>query len=172
MKLYELNEQIQALIEAMVDPETGELTSATGLIEQIDGLQMQRKEILDYLAKEVLNLRSEQEAIRAEEKRLAETRKKKEAKENRLLEVLKRETAGQKTVDFGVATGRFTAVHKLMIDENKSKSLVEWLELRNYDDCIKYSEPEIRKDKVKALISKNIKVPYANIVDDVSFSLK
>ena len=81
MKLYELNEQIQALLEAMVDPETGELTSATGLIEQIDGLQMQRKEILDYLAKEVLNLRSEQEAIRAEEKRLAETRKKKEAKE-------------------------------------------------------------------------------------------
>lgn len=170
MKLYELNEQIQALIEAMVDPETGELTSATGLIEQIDGLQMQRKEILDYLAKEVLNLRSEQEALRAEEKRLAETRKKKEAKENRLLEVLKRETAGQKTVDFGVATGRFTAVHKLMIDE--TKSLVEWLELRNYDDCIKYSEPEIRKDKVKALISKNIKVPYTNIVDDVSFSLK
>ena len=61
MKLYEVNGRIAELMDRLEpDPETGEITGdVDAIIAEIDGLQMERKDILSYLAKLVLNARSD-----------------------------------------------------------------------------------------------------------------
>lgn len=61
MKLYEINAEILRLTDAIeFDEETGEiLGDADELFTQIQSLQMEKKSILEYLAKLVLNIRAE-----------------------------------------------------------------------------------------------------------------
>jgi hypothetical protein len=69
VKLYEINGEILRLTDAIeFDEETGEiLGDADELFSQIHALQMEKHSILEYLAKLVLNLRSEISALKAEE---------------------------------------------------------------------------------------------------------
>ena len=103
MKLYEVNQMIEGIFEQLVDPETGEIVENEALLAQLDSLQMERSRILEYLAKLVLNTRSQMAALKEEEKRLKERRASLERKDTRLMEILDRECAGEKT-DCGVAT--------------------------------------------------------------------
>ena len=68
MKLYEVNQAIEGIFELLVDPETGELLPDENLLAQLDALQMERSRILEYLAKLVLNTRSQMSALKEEEK--------------------------------------------------------------------------------------------------------
>ena len=72
MHLYEINAEIMRLTDEIVfDEETGEILRDIDSIEQqIMALQMEKKSILTWLAKLVLNTRSEAAAIKAEENRL------------------------------------------------------------------------------------------------------
>lgn len=72
MKLYEINAEILRLTDAIkFDEETGEsLGDADELFTQIQSLQMEKKSILEYLAKLVLNIRAEAAAAKTEEQRL------------------------------------------------------------------------------------------------------
>ena len=105
MKLYEINTEILRLTDAIeFDEETGEILGDTdGLFAQIDALQMEKNRILEWLAKLVLNLRSEATALKSEEERLKARRDRLSKKEERLMSVLDRECGGEKT-DLGVAT--------------------------------------------------------------------
>ena len=64
MKLYEVNQAIEGIFELLVDPETGELLPDENLLEQLDALQLERSRILEYLAKLVLNTRSQMTALK------------------------------------------------------------------------------------------------------------
>ena len=97
MKLYEVNQAIEGIFDLLVDPETGELLPDENLMLQLDALQMERSRILEYLAKLVLNTRSQVAALKEEEKRLKERRAVLERKENRLMDILDRECHGEKT---------------------------------------------------------------------------
>ena len=69
MHLYEINAEIMRLTDEIVfDEETGEILC--DIEQQIMALQMEKKSILTWLAKLVLNTRSEAAAIKAEENRL------------------------------------------------------------------------------------------------------
>ena len=105
MKLYEINAEILRLTDAIeFNEETGEiLGDADELLTQLNALQMEKKSILEWLAKLVLNLRSESASLKAEEQRLKARRERISAKEDRLMKILDRECAGEKT-DLGVAT--------------------------------------------------------------------
>ncbi len=105
MKLYEINAEILRLTDAIeFDEETGEiLGDADELFTQIQSLQMEKKSILEYLAKLVLNIRAEAAAAKTEEQRLKARRDRLAKKEDRLMKILDRECAGEKT-DLGVAT--------------------------------------------------------------------
>ena len=69
VKLYEINEEILRLTEQIdVDEETGEvLCDIDAIADGIDRLQMERRSILEYLAKLVLNTRAEAAALKDEE---------------------------------------------------------------------------------------------------------
>ena len=146
MKLYEVNSEIEQILSRFEpDLDTGEIPEIDeATLERLDELQMQRDSILTYLAKVVLNVRSETELLKAEERRLKERRSALERKEDRLMRILDRECNGENT-DCGVATVYYRKVTKVAI--NDQKSAVLWLQ-DNHEDCLRYAEPEISKNDV------------------------
>jgi Rad3-related DNA helicase len=171
MKLYEINAEILRLTDAIeFDPETGEiLGSADDLFEEVGKLQMQKKSILVWLAKLVLNLRSEEAALKAEEDRLKARRTRLAKKEDRLMKVLDRECAGEKT-DLEIATFSYRKTSHLDVED--SEKAVRWLKRNKFKDCFHIPAPEVAKTEVKKLISSGIKVPGCSVVEDYSCSLK
>ena len=171
MKLYEINEQIQALMDSItVDEETGELHGdAEAVMEQLDGLEMERASILGYLAKEVLNLRADETAMKAEEDRLKKNRERVKKREDAILSILDRECGGVKT-DLGVAVGGYRKSEAVVIDD--PAAAMEWLNSNNRDDCLRFIEPEISKADVKRLIQSGTEVPGIRVEQRNTFSLR
>lgn len=170
MKLYEVNEALENLFLSLEpDPETGEITGdIDSVMAEIDALQMERSRILEYLAKLVLNCRSEAAAVKAEEERLKEKRQKAERKAERIMEVLRRECNGENT-DCGVATVKFRATERVEVAD--ASAAIEWLGTHGFDSCVRRKDPEVSKTDVKKLIKSGVIVPGAFIVKEQSCSL-
>jgi len=171
VKLYEINAEIQRLSEQIAfDEETGEiLGDADELFAAIDTLQMEKDSILTWLAKLVLNLRSEAAALKTEEARLKARRERLSKKEDRLMKVLDRECAGEKK-NLGVAT--FSYRKTSHVDVSDAEKAVKWLKRNKYADCFRIPAPEVAKAEVKKLINSGTKVPGCAEVEDRSYSLK
>lgn len=171
MKLYEINEEILRLTDQIaVDEETGEiLCDMDAITAGIEALQMERRSILEYLAKLTLNLRSEAAAARAEEARLRDRRTRLEKKEALLMQILDRECGGEKT-DLGVATLQYRRTSRVEVTD--PAKAVAWLKRRKLTDCFRVPAPEVAKAEVKKLLTAGTKVPGCAVVEDRSYSLK
>lgn len=171
MKLYEVDSEILRLLCLLEpDPETGEIPeNEEQLLTELNGLQMEREHILEYLAKVVLNNRAEQEMLKIEEARLYERRKKLEAKEDRLMRVLDRECDGKNT-NLGIATFRYRATTK--IDVADRAKAVNWLRRHKYKDAIRVMEPEVDKTVVRQILKNGAKIPGLALLQSQSCSLK
>jgi hypothetical protein len=89
MTLYEIDSKISDLLEMIYeDAETNGGEIADDMAEELEGLEMERTVKIENIACYVKNLDAEAEAIKAEEKRLAERRKTAENKAVRLREYL------------------------------------------------------------------------------------
>lgn len=85
MTLYEINNEMKMALDDVlnsVDEETGEVDES--YVHILEDLQMQRDEKLDNIGAYIKNLAAEAEAIKTEEKKLAERRKATENKVERL----------------------------------------------------------------------------------------
>ena len=171
MKLYEINAEILRLTDQIeFDEETGEiLCDIDAIYDAIGALQMEKKSILEYLAKIVLNLRAEAAAVKTEEQRLKERREKLSRKEDRLMKILDRECAGEKT-DLGVAT--FSYRKTSHVDVSDAPKAIRWLKRNKHLDCFRVPAPEVAKTEVKKLINAGMKVPGCAVVEDYSCSLR
>ena len=85
-------------------------------------------------------------ALKNEEKRIKDRRTLLERKEDRLMQILDRECAGQKT-DCGVATVSYRATTR--VDVLDGMKAINWLKRHNHTDCYRTPEPEISKTEVK-----------------------
>ncbi len=170
MKLYEINEEIARLTDTvLVDEETGEIIGdADEFCKQLDALQMEKKRILEYLAKIVLNTRSDIAALKAEEERLKSRREKLDKKAEKLLAIIERE-CGEKT-DLGVATLSYRS--STAVEVSDSKKAVYWLMLNGHNNCYRMKEPEVSKADVKALIKSGTEVPGCAIVEHRTYNLR
>jgi len=169
MKLYEVNQLIADIFEQLVNPETGEVIPDEALLAQLDSLQMERSRILEYLAKLVLNTKADAAALKEEEQRLKERRATMDRKVERLMAILDRECAGEKT-DCGVATVCYRRTTK--VDVADSKTAISWLKANGYDSCYKQPEPEVSKTEVKKLLQGGTEVPGITLTQDLSCSLR
>ena len=171
MKLYEINAEILRLTDAIeFDEETGEiLGDADELFTQIQSLQMEKKSILEYLAKLVLNIRAEAAKAKTEEQRLKARRDRLAKKEDRLMKILDRECAGEKT-DLGVATFAYRNISH--VDVSDAEKAIRWLKRNKHFDCFRIPAPEVAKSEVKKLINAGTKVPGCVVVEDYSCSLR
>lgn len=170
MKLYEINQQIQLLADGInFDPETGEiLCDLDEMQAAIDALQMERKAVLSYLAKLVLNMRSEEAALKVEEQRLKERRDRLAKKEGKLMQILDRECAGVKT-DLDVATFSYRKTSRVEVSD--ADKAVKWLKRNKFLSAFRVPAPEVSKSEVKKLINSGTKVPGCEVVEDYSCSL-
>lgn len=170
MKLYKTNQMIEELVAALQpDPETGELPENTDeLIEQINNLQADKDEILNWMAKEVLNIRANFAGIKAEQERLMKYRKGQENLEKRLVAILDYECAGQNT-DFGIAKLSHRKTQKT--DVTDPDAAISFLQQTGHDDMLKYKKPDVDKIAVKGLIKRGVPVPGVELVDSISVSL-
>lgn len=170
MKLYEVNAAIQELLLMLEpDPETGEVVAIDDIIEQLGHLEMERSAILEYLAKVVLDTRSGIDALKNEERRLKERRQALERKDERLMQILDRECAGQKT-DCGVATICYRKTTRVEVSDDQSA--ITWLKENGYDSCYKQPAPEVSKSEVKKLLQAGTDVPGIVLIQDLSCSLR
>ncbi|HRS64767.1 MAG TPA: siphovirus Gp157 family protein [Spirochaetia bacterium] len=171
MKLYEINAEILRLTDAIeFDEETGEILGDTDeLFTQIQSLQMEKKSILEFLAKLVLNIRAETASLKIEEQRLKARRDRFAKKEDRLMKILDRECAGEKT-DLGVATFSYRKTSRVGVSD--SEKAVRWLKRNKHLDCFRIPAPEVAKAEVRKLINAGAKVPGCTVVEDYSCSLK
>lgn len=170
MKLYEVNNQILELMALLEpDPETGEIPSnEEELIARLNTLALKREDILQYLAKVALNLRSESAMLKAEETRLRQRREGLEKKEERLIRILDRECG--ETTDLGVATLSYRkSSHVEVTDEAKT---VSWLKRHKFTDAFKIPAPTVYKTELKKLLNSGQKIPGCKVVDECSCSLK
>lgn len=169
MKLYEVNQAIEDIFGLLVDPETGEVIPDESLMAQLESLQMERSRILEYLAKLVLNTRSQVSGLKEEEKRLKERRAMLERKDERLMSILDRECHGEKT-DCGVATVCYRKTTKVDVSDNATA--ISWLMENGHPQCYKVPAPEISKTEVKKLLTAGTEVPGVTLVQDYSCSLR
>ena len=117
----------------------------------------------------VLNSRAEASSIKAEEKRLADRRRSLENRNARLMQILDRECAGQKT-DCGVAIVNYRATSRVEVSD--SRKAISWLKRHKHTDCYRTPEPEVSKAEVKKLLIAGENIPGVTLVQDKSCSLK
>lgn len=169
MKLYEVNQAIEDIFSLLVDPETGEVIPDEALLAQLESLQMERNRILEYLAKLVLNTRSQVSELKEEEKRLKERRAMLERKDDRLMAILDRECHGEKT-DCGVATICYRKTTK--VDVRDDATAISWLMENDHPQCYRVPAPEISKTEIKKLLAAGTEVPGVALVQVYSCSLR
>ncbi len=171
MKLYEIDQTIQALLDSLeIDEETGEVLGDTEeIFRQIDELSMERSRVLEYLAKLVMNLRADAAALKEEEARLKKRREGLEAKQERLIRVLDRECNGQ-TTDLGIATLSYRKTSRVEVSDEATA--VQWLRDHDYTSAFKVPEPTVYKAEVKKLLSAGQEIPGCAVIEDRSCSLK
>lgn len=105
-------------------------------------IKRMERSILEYLAKLVLNIRAEIAAVKTEEQRLKARRDRLSKKEKRLMKVLDRECAGEKT-DLGVAT--FSYRKTSHVDVSDVAKAVCWPKRNKHLDCFRIPAPEVAK---------------------------
>ena len=170
MKLYKIHEAVRALEEQIeVDPETGEFLCDMDTIEQqLHGLQMEWEKVLEYLAKIVLNTRAEATGIQEEETRLKKRREALERKDERLMQVLRRECPT--TTKLGIATLTYRKTSKVEVTDEAAA--VKWLKARKLNHCFRQPEPTVYKTEVRKLIAAGKHIPGCAIVEDQAVSLR
>jgi Skp family chaperone for outer membrane proteins len=118
MTLYEIKREIEEAIDAMfasVDEETGEVSEDA--VNKLAELNAARDEKLDNIGAYIKNLMAEAEAIKAEEKKLADRRRVIENKVERLKAYVASILGGQKWSSARVAYS-FRKSEKVIVDEN------------------------------------------------------
>lgn len=158
MTLYEIDAQLSALI----DEETGEISD----FDAFDALQLDRAQKCENIALYYKNLTAEAEAIKAEEDKLYDRRKKLEKKAANLFEYLKYALNGEKLETARVKCS-FRTTHPVHFDDN----FVYWA-ADNAPDLLTYKEPTPNVNKVKEAIKAGREVYGATIMDSQSLSVK
>ena len=117
MNIYEID---KAILEC-VDEETGEILD----FERLEELQMARDEKIENIAMWIKNLNTQAAGIKAEETALAERRRVKENRANRLKEYLNNILNGQK---FETARVSLSFRNSTAVEISDKDMLLDWLE--------------------------------------------
>lgn len=153
MNLYRIDEEIMNC----VDTETGEIVDC----ERLDALQMERNVKIENIACWIKNLRSDAEALKAEEQALAGRRKAAENKVDALKKYLSGYLAGQKFSTAKVAVS-FRATSSVYITD---LSVLP-------EQYLRYRDPEPDKTAIKNGIKAGETVAGAEIIAGQSISIK
>jgi hypothetical protein len=159
MKMYEIKARMEEIYGLLVPDEFGVIDDSA-FRDVMDALKESKAEKLENSCRYYLNTKAEIDALKAEEKRLADRRKKLENRNKSLLGYLEYATDGQ-TTDCGIATVKYRTSKALNVED--ARAAAAWLEDNGYTDLVVYAEPKISKNDVKKLINDGIDVPCCAI---------
>lgn len=158
MKLYEIDSQIASLIDA----ETGEVKDW----DYFEQLQMAREEKVENTILFYKDLAAEAEALRTEEKVLAERRRKAERNKERLKEYIAYALDGQKFKS-PKATASYRKSHVIEIDED----FIGWA-AKNHESLLRYAAPEPNKSAIAQYLEEGGECPCARVVERTNLIIK
>lgn len=98
IKLWQIPEAIETASELMINPETGECLNDEDVKKVIDSLNMERDRKVEFISKEIINLKKESELLKEQAKSFSERAKTAERKAERMKEYLKFALNGEKWV--------------------------------------------------------------------------
>lgn len=158
MTLYQINQQIEEAFYSGMDPETGEII---GDLSSLDALQIAREEKIENICLFYKNLMSDAEAIRAEEKKLAERRRACENHADRLKKYLADNLQGEafKTPRAAVSWRRSTSVNVTDL----------WAITEEY---LKMEDPKPIKTEIAKALKAGKEVTGAELVESQSMSIR
>lgn len=124
----------------------------------LDGIEELFEDKAVNIAIYVKKLRSEAEQCKAEKLRLASRQSKKEKAADRLEEYLlnNMQAIGRTVIDRPQALITIKQNPESTVIEN-DRQFIEWAESNNHKELLKYEQPTVRKNDVKALIRKEDK---------------
>ncbi len=158
MTLYEINSAIENTFYSLIDPETGEIIGDTAALDE---LQIQRDEKVENIALFIKNLKAEAEAIKAEEKKLADRRRTCENRVSWLNKYLANSLQGEK---FKTA--------RVSVSWRKTQSVDVPDVWKLPEDYRRYKDPEPDKARIKEDLKKGIEIEGAELVDSLSMIVK
>lgn len=161
MTIYEIDKQIEALLDGMVDPETGEVNEE--VLDQLEALHMAREEKAENAALAYKNIMAECKAIKAEEDALAKRRKAGENKAERLKAYLDYVLGGE-----NFKTSRVAVTHK----KSQAVELGETFMRTATSEFLRFKDPEPNKTAIMAALKAGIVVPGAQLVERTSTTIK
>ena len=165
--IYPLSEQIELALSQAYDPETGELTiPEEEMFQRINQIQMDYEMKLDGIVCEIKNLTADAEAIKAEEDRLAERRKRCESRRDRLKRLMAWLLQGEQWQNSRhKITYRKSSV--VVLDDD----FVKWAE-ENAPGLLKQKEPEPRKTEIAAALKAGFFVEHAHMETKTNIQIK
>lgn len=161
MTIYEIDKQIEALLDGMVDPDTGEVNEEA--LDQLEALHMAREEKAENAALAYKNIIAECKAIKAEEEALAKRRKAGENKAERLKAYLDYVLGGE-----NFKTSRVAVAHK----KSQAVELGETFMQTATSEFLRFKDPEPNKTAIMAALKAGIVVPGAQLVERTSTLIK
>lgn len=161
MNIYQIDQEILNL----VDPETGEIMDW----EAFDALQMEREAKIENVACWYKNLVAEAAAIRQEELNLQKRRKAVEKLAETREAWLAKHLDGQK---FETARCSITFRKTTKVELEDEAAVIEWAQLHNRDDVLKYVAPSVNKAELTKVLKAEVEVPGAALVTGLSMGVK
>ena len=165
MTLYEIDRAIEMAIAEGIDPETGEILDFSA----VEALQMEREAKIENLALYVKNLTAEAAAIREEEKTLAERRKAKETKAERLKTYLAEALGG---AGFETARVKCSFRKSTAVNITDNVTLLWYLKSMSLDKCVKHKDPEVVKSEVAKLLKNGRDIPGVVLEERNNMTIK
>ena len=162
MTLYEINKEMDELLSRIIDPETGEITDIEALAE----IQLKREEKLEAIALVIKNKTAEAALIRAEEKELAERRRRHEKTAERLKKVLENELAGQ-AFETAKCSCSFRKSTGVVID---TAAFNDWA--KRHKEYVIQKDPVPDRTAIKAALMDGKKIPCAELEERINMTVK
>lgn len=153
MTLYEIDQELLSCIDA----ETGEVIDA----EKLNSLQMERETKIESVALWIKDLKAEAEALKAEKQAFADRQKAVENKAESLKNWLSDALAGEKFKTTRVAVS-FRKTKSVLVDS------VYDLDAK----YVKYKDPDPDKKAIREAIEAGQTVKGAQLVENVSVTIK
>lgn len=169
MKLYELTNEYQVLMNMIDNDDDIPVEAITDTLEAISA---EIEDKADNIACLLKSLDAEVNAIKAEETRLADRRKSKQAAYDRIKQYLSEELRRANIDKVETARNKITFRKSesvdLLVDEN---AFIDWAQ-ENNDDLLTYSRPKINKTAIKTAIKDGVNIAGATITEKQNIQIK
>ena len=161
MNVYE----IDRAMEALVDPETGELLD----YEAFALLQMDREAKIENMALWVKNLNYEVKNMKEEIDNLQKRRRAAESRAEGLKRYLSEALGGEK---FQTARCAISYRKSTALEVDDASAAADWLDCNGHPECVTYSAPTLDKRSVAELVKQGMEIPGVELVERKSMTVR